>query len=394
MSNDGFINFDRKRWLSENLRCENCKRIGLEIYPTNAKCPGCSADYPKKGNSISFLSDSASTTYQLTEKSTISYKPYDGNVATLLHYITKQGGVILDCGSGMKDQQFSNLIQLEIEDYPNVDILAYNQRLPFSDDCFDAVLSLDVLEHVNDPMASAAEITRVLKPGGILYIDIPFLQAEHGFPNHYFNATRQGIRELFRGKLQKIGHIVPDSGHPIAAVRQILDIYCQSLPDHTSANFRSLTVNEILDGSHEDWLGRAEGIDLPDDAKWLIASTTQAIFQKQPGDGSGNSCATSLNEQFFPGFRPKHRPSKDQNTKNNHFERKLKIGTIFTSSKALIIAIIGGFDGNSYLRLNNDVHQAKMNPLKHWVLYGYAEKRIVEFANEARLRKIRKLCRF
>ena len=43
-------------------------------------------------------------------------------------------------------------------------------RLPFPDSSFDAVLSLGVLEHVRDPEASLAEIHRVLRPGGRVYI--------------------------------------------------------------------------------------------------------------------------------------------------------------------------------------------------------------------------------
>lgn len=41
--------------------------------------------------------------------------------------------------------------------------------LPFPDNAFDAVLSMGVLEHVEDPDASLDEIRRVLVPGGSLY---------------------------------------------------------------------------------------------------------------------------------------------------------------------------------------------------------------------------------
>jgi len=42
--------------------------------------------------------------------------------------------------------------------------------LPFEDGSFDAVLSCGVLEHVRDPAGSLAELHRVLRPGGRLYV--------------------------------------------------------------------------------------------------------------------------------------------------------------------------------------------------------------------------------
>lgn len=47
-------------------------------------------------------------------------------------------------------------------------------RLSFADNCFDAVLSFDVLEHVPDYRAALRECLRCLKPDGVLLLSVPF----------------------------------------------------------------------------------------------------------------------------------------------------------------------------------------------------------------------------
>jgi demethylmenaquinone methyltransferase/2-methoxy-6-polyprenyl-1,4-benzoquinol methylase len=47
-------------------------------------------------------------------------------------------------------------------------VLGHGERLPFPDGTFDAVMFTYLLRYVDDPSATLAELTRVLKPGGTL----------------------------------------------------------------------------------------------------------------------------------------------------------------------------------------------------------------------------------
>lgn len=51
--------------------------------------------------------------------------------------------------------------------------LASANALPFGEGIFDAVLALDVLEHIPDDAGAASELARVLRPGGIAVVTVP-----------------------------------------------------------------------------------------------------------------------------------------------------------------------------------------------------------------------------
>ena len=123
---------------------------------------------------------------------------------------------ILNVGGGPK-RESSQEITLNIRAFHNVDLVADAHEIPFTDNSFDAVFSLAVLEHVLDPYKVVAEMLRVLKPGGILYSEVPFIFFFHGYPSDFTRFTLEGMKHLFSG-LQS-----PDFGlthGPVSAVLQ------------------------------------------------------------------------------------------------------------------------------------------------------------------------------
>ena len=104
---------------------------------------------------------------------------------------------ILDLGSGM-DRRAPNVINLEIEATPYVDLLGDGHFLPFKNQVFDAVITEAVLEHVREPKQVVDEIYRTLKDGGYVCAGVPFLQAFHASTHDYQRYTVPGFDYLFR----------------------------------------------------------------------------------------------------------------------------------------------------------------------------------------------------
>ena len=94
------------------------------------------------------------------------------------------------------------------------DVFGDGQKLPFSDQSFDHVLLLDVLEHIPAPSDCLEEVRRVLKPGGTLIIQVPFLYPIHDAPLDFQRWTEFGLKRLAKqhGFLPLTWHIFCDLG--------------------------------------------------------------------------------------------------------------------------------------------------------------------------------------
>lgn len=93
-------------------------------------------------------------------------------------------------------------------DAPVVFAQADIMRLPFGDRTFDAVVSCETLEHTPDPVAAIAELHRVMRPGGVLYLTMP----------NYFGTlgVYRRFRELTGRPWQETGQRI---NHPLRAPR-------------------------------------------------------------------------------------------------------------------------------------------------------------------------------
>lgn len=113
----------------------------------------------------------------------------------ILDTLSKPGAIGLDIGCGIRDTVFDNMVTQDIYPTPTATLIAHpdESRLPFADNTFDLIVLDSVVEHVPDPIALLMEGRRLLKPGGRIFGDAPFLQPLHLAPHHYFNFTPYGL---------------------------------------------------------------------------------------------------------------------------------------------------------------------------------------------------------
>ncbi|HWH07273.1 MAG TPA: methyltransferase domain-containing protein [Candidatus Paceibacterota bacterium] len=126
-------------------------------------------------------------------------------------------GEILDVGGSTKSGYHELMQGTHTITTANIDA-AYGADLifdaekawPIADESYDAVLFINVLEHLYDHRMALREAYRVLRPGGTLHIAVPFMFNVHGSPNDYFRYTKSALTRLLN-----------DSGFAHAEIRAL-----------------------------------------------------------------------------------------------------------------------------------------------------------------------------
>ena len=79
-------------------------------------------------------------------------------------------------------------LQVGAWDQSLLDIVCDITNIPQPDASFDAVMCIEVLEHLPDPIGALRELARVVKPGGTLMITAPFCSLSHYSPHFYYTG--------------------------------------------------------------------------------------------------------------------------------------------------------------------------------------------------------------
>jgi SAM-dependent methyltransferase len=166
----------------------------------------------------------------------------------------------LGCGCGMMLQRLSekydpvgldgsrHAVEFALHRGVKAKLGALPGDVPLSRESYDAVLLLDVLEHVKDDEASVAVGASLLKPGGILICTVPahmWLWTKRDEHHHHFRRySRREFRALFDQpylRLELLSHLNAILFAPAAAWRLLAKVFARdsvtdlSLPPFNSA---------------------------------------------------------------------------------------------------------------------------------------------------------------
>jgi SAM-dependent methyltransferase len=119
---------------------------------------------------------------------------------------------IVDLGAGGR-RISEGTVALDFVAGSGTDVVGDVHRLPFGDGSLDLVFATGLFEHVADERTVIAEIHRVLRPGGLVHVEVPFLEQYHADPIDCRRLTVQGL-ELEMGaagfrSLKQGAHIGP-----------------------------------------------------------------------------------------------------------------------------------------------------------------------------------------
>lgn len=120
-------------------------------------------------------------------------------------------GVALNVGSGITD--LPGVVSLDFFAGPGVAVRGDAMALPVRSESCDLLLSQEVLEHLPDPDAAVRELVRVLRPGGRLYCQTPFIIGYHPCPDDFWRFTLSGVRHL----LERHGLVIDSDGISVGA---------------------------------------------------------------------------------------------------------------------------------------------------------------------------------
>lgn len=129
-------------------------------------------------------------------------------------------------------------LQTKKWDNSKIDIVSDITAIPEPDESFDAIMCIEVFEHLPDPIAAIKEFSRLLRKEGILIITAPFCSLTHFAPYHFYsgfnkyfyenNLTDHGFRIE---EIAANGNYFEYLAQEVRRIPEVSDRYCEKKLD-------------------------------------------------------------------------------------------------------------------------------------------------------------------
>lgn len=152
--------------------------------------------------------------------------------------------------------------------------------LPLADASADAVLALEVLEHIEQPEQMISEVARVMRDDAIGIVTVPFMFGVHDFRD-YHRFTPLGFQTLLNAYGLELDEVRQRGGTFVAATGLV----------------RTLILNSIV-GKPKDW--RAQG--LRKKVLWVVATVVLTPWALVTWTAVGLDRLVDRSSQSPPGY--------------------------------------------------------------------------------------------
>jgi predicted SAM-dependent methyltransferase len=89
-------------------------------------------------------------------------------------------------------------IGIDMASGPNVDIVCTSDTTPFEDNSIDVIVSSSNFEHDDFFWMTFLEMCRIVKPGGLIYINAPSAGPYHGYPGDSWRFYADSWKSLVK----------------------------------------------------------------------------------------------------------------------------------------------------------------------------------------------------
>jgi SAM-dependent methyltransferase len=136
-------------------------------------------------------------------------------------------------------------LDLPTDNYDPPDLLWDGLTIPLPDCSVDSAMLTEVLEHCPEPEAVMKEVHRVLRPGGFLFLTVPFIWPIHDVPHDEFRYTPFSLRRI----LESVGFSdapIEATGGRHAVLAVILGLWVRRRPLTSRVHVVTKSVLSLL----------------------------------------------------------------------------------------------------------------------------------------------------